>query len=47
MVQQFLIRQLDKADQRRNLVQQDGSPPHYLGEVSEYLSTRFPGRRID
>jgi len=26
--------------------QQDGAPPHYLGEVREYLNTRFPGRWI-
>jgi len=26
--------------------QQDGAPPHYLGEVREYLTTRFPGRWI-
>ena len=26
--------------------QQDAAPHHYLGEVREYLNTRFPGRWI-
>ena len=43
----FLITQLDEDDQEgRILFQQDGAPPHYLGEVREYLNTRFPGRWI-
>jgi hypothetical protein len=48
MLQQFLIPQLDEDDQEGRIhFQQDGAPPHYLGEVHKYLSTRFPGRRID
>jgi hypothetical protein len=47
MLQQFLITQLDEDDQEVRIhFQQDGAPPHYLGEVREYLSTRFPGRWI-
>jgi hypothetical protein len=38
---------LDEDDQERRIhFQQDGAPPHYLGEVREYLNTRFPGRWI-
>jgi hypothetical protein len=45
MHQQFLIPQLDEDDQKGRIhFQHYGSPPHYLGEVHEYLSTRFPGR---
>ena len=45
MLQEFLIPQLDEDDQEGRIhVQQDGAPPHYLGEVREYLNTRFPGR---
>jgi hypothetical protein len=48
MLQQFFIPQLDEDDQEGRIhFQQDDSPPHYLGEVREYLSTHFPGRRID
>jgi hypothetical protein len=44
MLQQFRIPQLDGDDQEgRILFQQDGAHPHYLEEVREYLSTRFPG----
>jgi hypothetical protein len=44
MLQQFLIPQLDDDDQEGRIhFQQDGTPPHYLGEVHEYLSTHFPG----
>ena len=47
MLQQFLIPQLDEDDQEGRIhFQQDGAPPHYLGEVREYLNTRFPGRWI-
>jgi hypothetical protein len=47
MLQQFLIPQLDEDDQEGRIhFQQDGAPPHYLGEVLEYLRTRFPGRWI-
>jgi hypothetical protein len=47
MFQQFLIPQLDKDDQEGRIhFKQDGEPPHYLGEVREYLNTRFPGRWI-
>jgi hypothetical protein len=47
MLQEFLIPQLDKDDQERCIhFQQDGAPPHYLGEVREYLNARFPGRWI-
>jgi hypothetical protein len=47
MLQQFLIQQLDEGDQEGQIhFQQDGAPPHYFGEVREYLSTRFPGLRI-
>jgi hypothetical protein len=43
MLQQFLIPQLDEDDKEGRIhFQQDGAPPHYLGEVREYLSTRFP-----
>jgi hypothetical protein len=43
MLQQFLIPHLDKDDQEgRIYFQQDGEPPHYLGEVREYLNTHFP-----
>jgi hypothetical protein len=41
MLQQFLIPQLNEDDQD---FQQNGALPHYLGEVGEYLKTRFPGR---
>ena len=44
---EFLIPQLDEDDQEGRIhFQQDGAPPHYLGEVREYLNTRFPGRWI-
>jgi len=47
MLQEFLIPQLDEDDQEGRIhFQQDGAPPHYLGEVREYLNTRFPGRGI-
>jgi hypothetical protein len=43
MLQQFLIPQLDKDDQEGRIhFQQNGTPRQYLGEVHEYLSTRFP-----
>src|SRR5215510_12452991 len=46
-LQGFLISQLDEDDQEGRIhFQQDGAPPHYLGEVREYLNTRFPGRWI-
>jgi len=39
---------LDEDDQEGRIhFQQDGAPPHYLGEVREYLNTRFPGRARD
>ena len=47
MLQEFLNPQLDEDDQEGRIqFQQDGAPPHYLGEVREYLNTRFPGRWI-
>jgi hypothetical protein len=47
MLQQFLIPRLDGDDQEGRIhFQQDGSHPHYLGEVREWLNTRFPGRWI-
>jgi hypothetical protein len=47
MLQQFPVPQLDEDGQEGRIrFQQDGAPPHYLGEVSEYLSTSFPGRWI-
>ena len=47
MPQEFLIPQLDEDDQEGRIhFQQDGAPPHYLGEVREYLNTPFPGRWI-
>jgi hypothetical protein len=46
MLQQFFIPQLGEYDQGRINFQQDGAPPHYLGEVHEYLGTRFPCRWI-
>jgi len=47
MLQEFLIPQLDEDDQEGRIhFQQEGAPPHYLGEVREYLNTRFPGRWI-
>jgi len=37
----------DEDDQEGRIhFQQDGAPPHYLGEVRVYLNTRFPGRWI-
>jgi hypothetical protein len=48
MILQFLIPQLDEEDQEECIhFQQDGALPQYLGEVREYLNTRFPGQRID
>jgi hypothetical protein len=48
MLREFLIPQLDEDDQEERInFQQDGSPPHYLAAVREYLSTRFPGRWSD
>jgi hypothetical protein len=45
MIQQLLIPQLGEDGQEGCIhFQQDGAPPHYLGEVREYLNTRFPGR---
>jgi hypothetical protein len=43
MLQQFLIPKLDEDDQEGRIhFQEDGAhPPHYLGEVREYLNTRF------
>ena len=39
MLQEFLIPQLDEDDQAGRIhFQQDGAPPHYLGEVREYLN---------
>jgi len=35
MLKEFLIPQLDEDDQGRIHYQQDGAPPHYLGEVRE------------
>ena len=47
MLQEFLIPQLEEDDQEGRIhLQQDDAPPHYLGEVREYLNTRFPGRWI-
>jgi hypothetical protein len=47
MIQQFLIPQLNEDDQEGRIdFQQDDASPHYLGAVSEYLSTRFPIRWI-
>ncbi|PNF39214.1 hypothetical protein B7P43_G18135 [Cryptotermes secundus] len=47
MLQEFLILQLDEDDQEGRIhFQQDGAPPHYLGEVREYLNASFPGRWI-
>jgi hypothetical protein len=44
MLQQFLIPQLDKDDQDGSIhFQQNGTPPHYLEEVREYLDTHFQG----
>ena len=38
-LQEFLIPQLDEDDQEGRIhFQQDGAPPHYLGEVREYRS---------
>jgi hypothetical protein len=47
MLQKFIIPQLNEDDQEgRILFLKGGVPPQYLGEVPEYLSTRFPGRWI-
>ncbi|PNF39058.1 hypothetical protein B7P43_G04850, partial [Cryptotermes secundus] len=47
MLQEFLIPQSDEDDQEGHIhFQQDGTPPHYLGEVRLYLNTRFSGRWI-
>jgi hypothetical protein len=46
--QQFLISQTDEDNQEGRIhFHQDGTPLHYLGEVREYLNTRFPGRWIE
>ena len=46
-IQRTYIPQLDEDDQEGCIhFQQDGATPHYLGEVREYLNTRFPGRWI-
>jgi hypothetical protein len=43
-LQQLLITQLDEIYQEERIrFQQDGAPLHYLGQVGEYLNTRFPG----
>jgi hypothetical protein len=43
MLQQFFFPQLDENYQEGRIhFQQEGSPPHYRGEVREYLLTRFP-----
>jgi hypothetical protein len=45
MLQQFLIPLLYELDQEGRIhFQQNEASPHYLGEVSECLSIRFPGR---
>jgi hypothetical protein len=47
MLQQFLTPQLDEDDQEESIhLQQDGAPPHYLGEVRKYLNTRFTDQWI-
>jgi hypothetical protein len=47
MLQQFLTPRLNEDGQDGRIhFQQDGAPLHYLGEVGEYLNTRFPGRWI-
>ncbi|PNF38889.1 hypothetical protein B7P43_G09910 [Cryptotermes secundus] len=47
ILQEFLIPQLDEDDQEGRIhFQQDGAPPHCLGELRKYLNTRFPGRWI-
>jgi hypothetical protein len=47
MLQQILIPQLDEDGQEGRIhFQQEGAPTHYLGEVREYLNTRFPSRWI-
>ncbi|PNF22007.1 hypothetical protein B7P43_G17590 [Cryptotermes secundus] len=47
MLPEFLTPKLDEDDQVGRIhFQQDGAPPHYLGEVREYLNSRFPGRWI-
>jgi hypothetical protein len=47
MLQEFLIPQLEEDDQERRIhFQQDGTPPHYLGEEREYLNTCFSVRWI-
>ena len=45
MLQQWLVPQLqeDKAD---FVLQQDGAPPHFLGDVRSYLNIEFPNRWI-
>jgi hypothetical protein len=43
MLQQFLTPLLDEDDQEKHIhFQQHDEPPPYIGEVREYLSTRFP-----
>jgi hypothetical protein len=47
MFQHILIPQLDEDGQEgRSQLQQDGAPPHYLGEVPEYLNNRFTGHPL-
>jgi hypothetical protein len=43
MSQQFLIPQLDEDDQEGRIrFQQDGAPPHYLGEMRQVPRHLFP-----
>jgi hypothetical protein len=47
MLHQFLLPQVNEDDQEGRIhFQQEGASPHYLGEVREYLSIRFPDRWI-
>jgi hypothetical protein len=47
MLQHFLLPQLDEDNQGGRIhFQQDGTLPHYIRELREYLNTRFPSRWI-
>jgi hypothetical protein len=46
-LQQFLTPQLDEDDQEGRIhLQQDGAPPHYLGEGSKYLNSHLQSGHI-
>jgi hypothetical protein len=46
MLEQFLIPQTKTTKRDALTSSKEGAPPHYLGEVLEYLNTRSPSRWI-